>query len=226
MTVIVKSATNKKAKKKNRRRRGCFGFLAALLVLLTFPFAWRVMVKWAYQPQIFQVSDAPSKPVAIVLGAAVYGNGRLSAILRDRMETAIELYQSGVVDKIIVSGDNSDVHYNEPQAMLNYAISRGVPEQDIQPDYAGLRTYDTCYRARHIFQVEAAIVVTQEFHLPRALFTCKQLGIDAVGVGADLRPYRGARWYEVRETGATLVALWDVLRRQPATIMGDPIPLE
>ncbi len=170
-------------------------------------------------------SIEPSR-VAIVFGAAVYSDGRLSSVLRDRMDTAVSLYKSGKVDKLLLSGDNRIEDYNEPGAMMNYAINRGVAVADIQPDYAGLRTYDTCYRARHIFQIKEAILVTQAFHLPRAIFTCRQLGVDVVGTQADLRPYRGARWYEFRETIATARALWDVLRREPAQILGDTIPLQ
>ncbi len=170
--------------------------LAALVTAALFPPGWRAAIKWWYAPQMYAVDAAPARPVAIVLGAAVYANGRLSPVLRDRMETAVQLYHAGVVDKLILSGDNSQAYYNEPDAMRQYALDRGVPETAVQPDYAGFRTYDTCYRARHIFQVESAIVVTQAFHLPRALFTCRWLGLDAVGVVADLRPCRGVRWYE------------------------------
>jgi SanA protein len=141
------------------------------------------------------------------------------------METAIALYEGGQVQKILVSGDNREASYNEPGAMMAYAIQRGIPQADIQPDYAGLRTYDTCYRAKHIFKVESAVLITQDFHLPRALFTCNALGIKAIGVTADRQPYRAARWYETRETAATLVALFDVIRRQQPAILGDPIPI-
>ncbi|MCP4425347.1 MAG: hypothetical protein GY803_12700, partial [Chloroflexi bacterium] len=168
----------------------------------------------------------PTNRVAIVFGAAVYGNERLSPILRDRMETAVTLYHNDKVQKILVSGDNRFENYDEPGAMMAYAIEQGVSPDDIQPDYAGRRTYDTCYRAKSVFQLDSAILVTQQFHLPRALFTCQRLGIDAVGVAADLRPYRDARWYEVRETWATAVALWDIMRQLPAPVLGDPISIE
>jgi SanA protein len=208
-----------------RRRKGCLGFLLLLVAIGIFPFAWRSAVTWYYGRQIYSVSEAPTEQVAIVYGAAVYGNGRLSAVLRDRMETAIALYEGGQVQKILVSGDNREASYNEPGAMMAYAIQRGIPQADIQPDYAGLRTYDTCYRAKHIFKVESAVLITQDFHLPRALFTCNALGIKAIGVTADRQPYRAARWYETRETAATLVALFDVIRRQQPAILGDPIPI-
>jgi SanA protein len=194
--------------------------LLVLILLLSLPWIWRQAVRQIYAGRIHTTSSAEQSRVAIVFGAAVYGDGRLSPVLRDRMDTAISLYKAGKVDKLLLSGDNRVDHYNEPGAMMAYAVRQGVNEIDIQPDYAGLRTYDTCYRARHIFQLDQAILVTQAFHLPRAIFTCRQLGIDASGVEADLRPYRGRRWYELRETIATTRALWDVLRREPAQILG------
>jgi SanA protein len=200
-----------------------FIILAGLIAL---PLLWRSTVKWYYGRHIYSSAAVPPERVAIVFGAAIYGNTRLSSVLRDRMETAIHLYESGLVQKIIVSGDNSSTTYNEPGAMMAYAIERGVPVEDVQPDYGGRRTYDTCYRAHHIFQVKSAVLVTQTFHLPRALFTCNTLGLKAIGVPSDLRPYRAARWYEMRETAATLVALWDVLKRQPPPVLGEPISIE
>ncbi|MCB8923110.1 MAG: YdcF family protein [Ardenticatenaceae bacterium] len=201
-----------------------YGTAVCLFIALS-PFIWRKGVQWWYGRSIYTPDTAPNHQVAIVFGAAVYGNGRLSPVLMDRMDTAIQLYHDGTVQKILVSGDNSTTNYDEPGAMMEYAIQRGVTPDDVQPDYAGRRTYDTCYRAREIFQLDSAILVTQQFHLPRALFTCQRLGMDVVGVAADLQPYRDARWYEVRETLATAVALWDTIRQQPAPILGEPIPI-
>jgi SanA protein len=126
-----------------------------------------------------------------------------------------------------LSGDNRFADYDEPGQMMAYAINRGVPAKDIQPDYAGRRTYDTCYRAKTIFQLQTAMLVTQDFHLPRALFTCRGLGVEAVGVSADLQPYhrRSIRWSKTREIPATIVALFDVIRRHPAAVLGDSIPI-
>ncbi len=205
---------------------GSLAAAALVILLLLLPWLWRQSIRLYYSGQIRSAETVDPARVAIVFGAAVYSDGRLSSVLRDRMDTAIALYHGGKVDKLLVSGDNRVDHYNEPGAMMAYAINRGVAQSDIQPDYAGLRTYDTCYRARHIFEIEQAILVTQAFHLPRALFTCRQLGVDAMGTEADLRPYRGSRWYEFRETVATSRALWDVLRREPAQILGDSIPLQ
>ena len=208
-----------------RKAKGCLWILLVGAFLIASPWLWRGAVKWYYERHMYTTAVTPAKPVAIVYGAEVTGNGRLSTVLRDRMDTAIDLYRSGKVSKLLVSGDNSSIYYDEPGAMRNYAIAQGVSPADVQADHAGLRTYDTCYRAKHIFGVEEAVLVTQAFHLPRAIFTCRQLGVDAVGAIADKRSYRGADWYEFRETAATAVALWDVIKREPAPILGDPIPI-
>lgn len=190
-------------------------------------FAWPRWVEARYAPSIFSPEEVRGERVAIVFGARVYNSGRLSAMLRDRVDTAIDLYKAGKVQKLLLSGDNQFADYNEPGAMMDYAIAQGVPAGDIQPDFAGRRTYDTCYRARAIFQVESAILVTQRFHLPRALLLCNQLGIDAVGVAADRRTYapRSIAYSETREIPALFAALFDLLRRAPPPVMGEPIPI-
>jgi SanA protein len=204
-----------------------FTLVAVGVLLVTIPFLWRGWVEARGTEAIYSVENVPERRVAIVFGARIYANGRLSAMLMDRVETAVQLYHAGKVDKILVSGDNSSIYYNEPDAMMAYAVQRGVPAEDIQPDYAGFRTYDTCYRAREVFQIESAVLVTQRFHLPRAIFTCNQLGLDVIGVEADRREYdpRSIAWSEMREVPATFKALIDVLRRNPPTFLGEPIPL-
>lgn len=204
--------------------------IAALLLalLIAFPFFWWQLLPWWYQADMQQPESVAPRPVAIVFGARVYPSGRLSSMLRDRVETAVRLYERGQVQKIIMSGDNQTAGYNEPEAMMAYALARGVPPEALQPDYGGRRTYDTCYRARHIFQVESAVLVTQAFHLPRALFTCNQLGVEATGAIADRRTYsrRSMNWSTMREIPATLIALHDVILARPAPVLGDPIPLQ
>jgi len=208
-------------------RRLAFAVLVALSVL-SAPFLWRAWVQHRFLPETVTVESATPMRVAIVYGARVYGNGRLSAMVRDRVETGIALYEAGKVDVLLMSGSNQSDDYNEPGDMIAYALQRGVPTEALQPDYGGRRTYDTCYRALEIFGVREAILVTQEFHLPRALFTCRALGMQVQGVVADQREYseRSMRWSTMREVPATIVALYDVLRRQPAAIMGERIPLE
>ena len=195
---------------------------------VVLPFLWQSWVNDRYGASIYSVADAPSQRVGIVFGARVYPSGRLSGMLRDRVETGVALYQAGKVEKLLMTGDNSRADYNEPDAMKAHAVSLGVPAADIQVDYGGRRTYDSCYRARDIFQVSSAILVTQGFHLPRALYLCDQLGLPAVGVASDISRYdpRSVAWSETREIPALLGALVDVVRRAPPPIMGDPIPIE
>ncbi|MGQ9568814.1 MAG: SanA/YdcF family protein [Anaerolineae bacterium] len=202
--------------------------LVALGLALGLPCLVRAWVLWRTGPHIYaRVEDVPPRRVAVVFGAAVYGGDVLSPMLRERVETAAELYRAGKVQKILMSGDNRFVHYNEPGAMMHYALALGVPQEALAPDYAGRRTYDTCYRARHIFGLDEAILITQGFHLPRAIYTCRALGVDAVGLVGDRERYHPlvVAWYEVREVLATGMAWWDLWVRHPIPVLGDPIPL-
>jgi SanA protein len=203
-------------------------FLGVLVcLLLAVPPGLRAWVGHRYRDRIHtHVSEVPAHPVAIVFGAGYWPGGRLSDALADRMDTAIDLYDSGQVGKLLLTGDNRFADYNEPAAMAAYARDRGVQEGDLVLDYAGRRTYDSCYRANAIFGVERAVLVTQEFHLPRALYTCDLLGIDAMGVVADRHRYARSPWYEVRELAALVRAWVDLNVTRPTPILGDPIPVE
>ena len=173
-----------------------------------------------------RVTDVPPRPVALVLGAGLWPDGSLTAVLADRVATAADLYHAGVVQKLLCSGDNRFVDYNEPQAMLEYAVRLGVPEQDIVLDYAGRRTYDSCYRARAIFGVEQVVVVTQRFHVARALYLCDSLGLDGVAILADRQPYsaRQVIW-RTREYPALALSWWDVNVRHPTPVLGERLPI-
>jgi len=173
------------------------------------------------------VETSESARVAIVFGAGLQRDGTPSPVLQDRVNAAVQLYQTGKVEKILMSGDNRFVDYNEPGAMKTFAIALGVPEADIVLDYAGRRTYDTCYRALHIFGVKEAVLVTQRYHLPRALFTCNELGLKSSGVEANLQYYRkySRLVWNTRELPATLMSLWDVWFRHPLPVMGDAEPI-
>jgi len=167
----------------------------------------------------------PQRPVALVFGAGYWPDGTPSDILRDRVAAAVDLYRAGRVRKLLFSGDNRFVHYNEPEKMREVALALGMPEEDIVLDYAGRRTYDTCYRAKAIFGLTEVVVVTQRYHLPRALYTCQGLGLDAVGYVADRRPYIHIRRYQAREVPALWLAWWDLWIRRPLPVLGDPIPI-
>ncbi len=178
-----------------------------------------------YQPET--LDQVPQRPVAVVFGAGYWPSGQLSAILQDRVDAAIELYRAGRVEKLLFSGDNRFVDYNEPAQMLGYALAQGVPREAIVLDYAGRRTYDTCYRARDIFQVGEVILITQRFHMPRALNTCRGLGIDAVGYVADRHRYprRSHTWYWFRESLALWRAQIDLYLYRPVPVLGEPLPI-
>jgi SanA protein len=178
-------------------------------------------------PRTYNTKTTPTLPVAIVFGAGLWRDGTPTTVLRDRINTAAELFFIGKVQKILMSGDNSYLDYNEPGAMRDYALSLGLPETAIVLDYAGRRTYDTCYRARAIFGVQNAILVTQSYHMPRALYTCNALGLNAVGVPSDQHDYRviSSLYWNLRELPATLSALLDVHVIRPVPILGQYEPI-
>jgi SanA protein len=198
--------------------------ILTILIISLFP---RVIMQQYSKKRTKTLETAPEYAVAIVFGAGLERDGSPSPVLRDRVKTAVELYFAGKVEKILMSGDNRYVNYNEPVAMQRYALQLEVPEEDIVLDYAGRRTYDTCYRAKHIFKVPQAILVTQQFHLPRAIYTCNHLGLPAEGVPADQRVYYPVdhRFWKMREFPATLVALIQVHITQPEPVLGDPEPI-
>jgi SanA protein len=177
--------------------------------------------------KVFSVTNVPVRRVAIVFGAGLYRNGSATPVLADRVTVAANLYFAGKVEKLLMSGDNRFVDYNEPEAMRKLAVSLGVPNNAIVLDYAGRRTYDTCYRAKAIFKVDQAILVTQAFHMPRALYLCNRLGVDAIGVESDLRNYSKISLlsWNARELFATAAAIWDVNIGHPVPVLGDPLPI-
>ena len=185
-----------------------------------------VMTVYA-QNRVYSEASAPAEKAAIVFGAGLRRDGTPTPILRDRVQTGVNLYFAGKVEKLLMSGDNSTEFYNEPEAMRQYALSLGVPDEDIVLDYAGTRTYDTCFRAKVIFGVENALLVTQGFHLPRALFLCNALGIDAAGVEANNLNYRRISLliWNFREQLATVAAFLDLYVDKPALTLGSPQPI-
>ena len=163
---------------------------------------------------------------AMVLGAGVYSDGTPSPMLRDRLDTGIALYKADVVPKLLLSGDDGQVEYNEVDVMLNYALDRDIPKEDIFLDHAGFSTYESVYRANYIFGIERMLVVTQTYHLFRALYGCSRMGVEAMGVGADQEQYVGSTTRELREVLARDKdwAKWMV--KPDPTYLGDMIPIE
>lgn len=197
------------------------GCLALLLVFLP-----RLITGIYTTDRLYQPPEAPQKRVAIIFGAGLRRDGTPTAMLRDRVLTGAELYFSGQVEKLLMSGDNRFADYNEPESMRQFALSIGVPDEAIVLDYAGRRTYDTCYRAKAIFGVENALLVTQGFHLPRAIFLCNMLGMDTLGVEAIHCYWNGSPFvWDVREQFATVAAFLDLYVSNPLPVLGAPEPM-
>ncbi len=152
----------------------------------------------------------PRPRVAVVFGASVYGNGTLSPILEDRIETAIELYRTRKVDRILVSGDNRHPSYNEPKAMYDYLVNHAVAPPDVVVDTSGRSTYETCLRAKEVFGLQRAVLVSQKFHLPRALYLANQLGLDAVGMASNSKREQEIDYQSVREWAAEVKAYFNL----------------
>lgn len=162
----------------------------------------------------------------IVLGASVYPDGTPSGILQDRLDDGIALYFAGAAPKIIMSGDNGTESYNECWAMKQYAISQGVPSEDVFCDHAGFSTYETMYRARHVFGADRVVIATQTYHLYRAIYDAQGVGMEAIGVPSDYGEYVNQSWYDFREIFARTKDFFQVLMKTPSTFVGDPISLE
>lgn len=173
------------------------------------------------------IEKEPSKltPVhtAIVLGSRVRSDGTLSDALKDRVDTAIELYRSSIVETILVSGDDGSIDYNEVNPSRDYMLARGVPSEVIFLDHAGFDTYSSMYRARDVFLVDSVVIVTQAFHLPRAVFIARNLGIDAQGAVADKRTYPLRN--TVREVFANIKAVGNIIYHCLPKYLGIEIPI-
>lgn len=165
------------------------------------------------------------KQAALVLGARVWESGEMSDIFKDRAKTALNLYNEGKVTKILVSGDHGQKDYDEVNAAKKYLLENNVKGEDIFLDHAGFDTYDSLYRAREIFQADSLVIVTQDFHLPRALYIAKSLELEACGQGADIRRYRGERARERREFFAKIKAWLDVSFQSKPKYLGEEMPL-
>lgn len=172
--------------------------------------------------QRYAAADVPDAPVVIVLGAGIRGD-QPTPFLARRLDIAIDLFRRGRVRGMLMSGDNGRVDHDEVGVMAAYAVARGVPAGVIGKDHAGFDTYDSCYRAREIFGVRRAIIVTQNFHVARATYVCRQLGVEAFGVGDDTSTQwpGSTRRYQAREMLSTVKALWETeLSRPQPTFLG------
>ena len=160
-----------------------------------------------------------------VLGCNVWENGEPSHMLRDRLLRGIELYNLGISDTLLMSGDHGQEGYNEVQTMKDFAIKYEIPSEDVFMDHAGFSTYESIYRAKEIFGVDKMVIVTQEYHLYRALYMAEKLGVEAYGVGADSNRYYGQTMRDVREVLARAKDFIQVIIKPEPTYLGDKIDI-
>lgn len=197
------------------------GLIGILLIIGVDLHVSRVGQRGLTEIDLLEEADA-----IIVLGAKVHSNGQVSRMLKDRLDMGFTLYEMGVAPKIVVSGDHGSKTYNEVQAMADYLEHLGVPPEDIFLDHAGFNTYDSMYRLKHIFIVNRAVVVSQEYHVLRANYIGQKLGLEVQGIGADTYVYQGMRYYRFRELGARVKAFWMAGVTQPkSTFLGAEIPI-
>lgn len=163
--------------------------------------------------------------VGLVLGASVRPDKSLSPILQDRVDKAYELYEKGIIKRFLLSGDHGQEDYDEVNAMKSYLNKKGVPDSDIFLDHAGFDTYDSMFRAREVFQIEKAIVITQKFHLPRAIYVGRKMGLELQGYVADNREYPGNAHFTRREWLANIKAWIELNIEKSPTYSGSAIPI-
>lgn len=200
--------------------------LAALCAAAAF--AIDAHVRSSTESRIVAVDEAAALDevdCVLVLGCGVHPDGRPSDMLADRIAQGVALYENGTSPKLLMSGDHGRSDYDEVNAMRDVAVEAGVPADDVFMDHAGFSTYESMYRARDVFQAKRIVVVSQEYHLYRALYVAERLGLDAYGVSADLRPYAGQEGREVREVLARGKDFFTSMVQPQPTFLGDPISL-
>ena len=193
-------------------------------LLIVFVITTNVIIYLGTQKYIYnEVEEAPEASVVLIPGAAIFSDGSLSSVFLDRVDMAIKLYEAKKVSKILVSGDNSTDSHNEVNPVRLYLIDKGIPDQDIFLDHAGLDTYSSMYRARDIFGVTSILISTQSFHLPRAVFTARQLKIEAYGVNADVGHIFFRNY--LREVLANEKAVSNLILDRKPKFLGEMIPI-
>lgn len=172
-----------------------------------------------------EAADLTDVDCIIVLGCLVRPSGKPSDMLADRLRRGVELYESGAAPKILMSGDHGQKEYNEVQTMKQYALDAGIESSDIFMDHAGFCTYDSIYRAKEIFGAKKIIIVSQEYHLHRALLIAQKLGVEAVGVASDYHTYGGQTYRDIREIIArNKDFLYTIIKPKPK-YLGEAIPI-
>lgn len=174
---------------------------------------------------VTKIENIKSSYTVLVPGAYVYSNGVLSDVLEDRVLSALRLYKLKKVKRFLLSGDHGKVTYDEVNNMRRFLLKRGVKDVDIFTDHAGFNTYSSIVRAKKVFKVKSLIIVTQKYHLPRALYIARSIGLDAYGYPADRREYPAMKYYKLREVLAKVKAYINVLFNTKPHFLGNPIPI-
>ncbi len=210
---------------KKKRVLGTLAVLLLLAILLPLGMSYYVMA--STESRIIPSEKAANlgADAILVLGARVWNNGQPSGILKDRISTGVSLYESGASDRLLMSGDHGQDDYDEVNAMKDYAIEQGVPASVIFMDHAGFSTYESVYRARDIFQVKTVVIVSQQFHLYRALYIARALGLNAYGVSCDTRDYNAYLLPDLREILARTKDVFFSIFQPLPTYLGDVIPI-
>ena len=212
---------------KRRIKRFFIILISAAVLLATAVFVPNFIVIKKTESNIVTLEEAAELSdayCAVILGAGVREE-KPTPMLRDRLLVGIDLYKSGAVKKLIMSGDHGSADYDEVNIMKSFAVENGIPDSDIFMDHAGFSTYETIYRAREIFEADNIIIVSQKYHLYRALYIAEKLGIKSVGVSADLDTYRGQTKRDLREILARDKDFFKCIFKPKPTYLGDKIPV-
>lgn len=215
------------SKHKKKMKTIFISFAVVALLIITALAAIHTYVRYAYKNRIITLEQASERNAdcILILGAGVWDSGP-SHMLEDRLLQGIDLYWAEASDRLLMSGDHGSADYDEVNTMKNFAIERDVPSEHVFMDHAGFSTYESMYRARDIFQVKKIVIVTQEFHLYRALYIANKLGLDAYGVSSDPRPYASQEYREIREMLARIKDFFTVLFQPEPAYLGDSIPID
>ena len=202
--------------------------VSVILVVLLSVFSVNYCVKSISSKKIIspeKITEINNADCIIILGCGVKFNGQPSMMLADRLERGIDLYKQGVAPKIIMSGDHGQIEYDEVNTMKQFAIDKNIPSEDIFMDHAGFSTYESMYRAKEIFKAQSIVIVSQEYHLYRAIYLAEKLGIEAYGVNADYRLYGGEKYREAREILARFKDFFKTVFKPEPTYLGETIPV-
>ena len=227
MEKIRNTKRNTERKFGTKRKKAVWILVLILAVLAAGPFAVSSYIKVSMEKYL--ISDESATGIGadciLVLGAGLKADGTPNHMLQDRLDKGIELYEAGVAPKLLISGDNGREEYDEVNAMKIYALNAGVPSEDIFMDHAGFSTYESMYRAKDIFLVKKAIIITQRYHQYRALYIARELGMEAYGVVSEPRTYAGQNYRNFREVLARDKDFLKLIAKPEPTYLGESIPI-